>query len=492
MLNLLFVSNSTKVIDLKKSLQPLVTVIIDVVPNFDHGLKAVFEKRPSMVCIQENIAGVTGEKVARHIQMLLGVTAPLFILMHEGNREAKPIKGLFDYLIDLNQAHDELVEDFQRTLKALLGEQWNKIYIPPKPVVASPQSSAVHPDESRRKAGNVPDVPVSREAAAADVTEAPQSDSAAASKKTFHVQTASEELTEMLKQQSGRGSLEIDTVKRSESPAPPPDNSDGGFELSPLPAKKIQEDKAGEVPKKRVPPARPTPVPAIQKQPPEAAPERKSADEPVFLVSTSSSTSEGNSRRSPSNAFGSQKNMARPGVEDEPVPEDLLQAFGSNYRARPFFLKPGVVVAFALFLSVAGCGWYFTVQNPRMISGLKQRLMSTVSPVASLPAPVVTRTPVKAKAAPVPAVPAPVQAVQAPVSPQPQPSLLPRTGRDIAYTTNNPGWERYVDKQYEYRIFNSSGTLKALQLLAVRNGTLSDKLISGVLKEIVGESGKQL
>ena len=89
MLNLLIISNSPKALQIQKFIQPLIKAKIDVVGDFDHGLKDVFEKRPATVIIQEQIAGVTGESVARHIQMLLGASAPTFILLHKGNGKAR-------------------------------------------------------------------------------------------------------------------------------------------------------------------------------------------------------------------------------------------------------------------------------------------------------------------------------------------------------------------------------------------------------------------
>lgn len=131
MLNLLLISDSPNARAIKSTLQPVLRVIIDVVTDFDQGLKEVFEKRPATVCIQDQIGGVTGESVARHIQMLLGNDAPMFILLHSGNSKTKVISGLYEYLIDMEQSIESLAEDMQVTLKALLGEQWEKIYIPP-------------------------------------------------------------------------------------------------------------------------------------------------------------------------------------------------------------------------------------------------------------------------------------------------------------------------------------------------------------------------
>src|ERR1035438_3541339 len=96
MLNLLIISNSPKAELIQNFMQPLIKAKIDVVVDFDHGLKDVFEKRPATVIIQEQIAGVSGESVARHIQLLLGSGAPTFIVLHEGSARIRPVKGLFE------------------------------------------------------------------------------------------------------------------------------------------------------------------------------------------------------------------------------------------------------------------------------------------------------------------------------------------------------------------------------------------------------------
>src|SRR5450631_801833 len=132
MVNLLFISSNSKIDTIKKALQPVIKVKIDIVGDFDFGLKEVFEKRPAMVFIQDLIAGVTGESVARHIQMLLGSSAPSFIFMHDGNLKAKPIKGLYDYQIDLSPDDTTVLAEIQSTLKLLLGPEWQKFYVLPK------------------------------------------------------------------------------------------------------------------------------------------------------------------------------------------------------------------------------------------------------------------------------------------------------------------------------------------------------------------------
>ena len=131
MVNFLFISNHSRIQTVQRSLQDLLKVRIDIVGDFDCGLKEVFEKRPALVFIQEQIAGVTGESVARHIQMLLGAGGPSFVYLHDGNQKAKPVRGLYEHLVDLSQPHKKVMSDIQDSLKQLLGEQWQTIYLPP-------------------------------------------------------------------------------------------------------------------------------------------------------------------------------------------------------------------------------------------------------------------------------------------------------------------------------------------------------------------------
>ncbi|ACD95352.1 hypothetical protein [Trichlorobacter lovleyi] len=143
MINLLFISNSPRAELLRVHFQQILKIRIDVVEDFDHGLKDVFEKRPVTVCIQDQIVGVTGESVARHIQLLLGNAAPSFVLMHEGNAKARLISGLFNHLIDLNAPFELVCENLRKALQSLLGEQWGMVYnAPPEPEPVQPEPVA--------------------------------------------------------------------------------------------------------------------------------------------------------------------------------------------------------------------------------------------------------------------------------------------------------------------------------------------------------------
>lgn len=120
MINLLFITNNPRAELVCGHFQQQMKVRIDLVADFDQGLKAVFEQRPSVVCIQEQIANVTGESVARHIQMLLGADAPAFVLLHEGGSKVKPVPRLFEHLVDLSDPFEQVSSNLCHALQQLL------------------------------------------------------------------------------------------------------------------------------------------------------------------------------------------------------------------------------------------------------------------------------------------------------------------------------------------------------------------------------------
>lgn len=124
MVSLLFISNSPKVEQLRAYFQQVLKFRIDVVEDFDHGLKVVFEKRPDVVCIQDQIAGVTGESVARHIQLLLSNAAPHFILFYDGSSKMHTVPGIFNILIDLSGPPETVCHALDNALHVVLGDRW--------------------------------------------------------------------------------------------------------------------------------------------------------------------------------------------------------------------------------------------------------------------------------------------------------------------------------------------------------------------------------
>lgn len=68
----------------------------------------------------------------------------------------------------------------------------------------------------------------------------------------------------------------------------------------------------------------------------------------------------------------------------------------------------------------------------------------------------------------------------------PLPSFIPRAGHDREYAAGNPGWERYSGKQFDFKVFRSEGTLKAVQVIARNSRGIPASFMDSVLTELAG------
>lgn len=476
MLNLLFISDNPKVEYLKSVLQPVLTVLIDVVPDFDHGLKDVFEKRPTTVCVQDQISGVTGESVARHIQMLLGNSAPTFILLHSGSGKARAIKGLYEHLVDLDQSNEALAENIKSTLMSLLGDQWDKIYIPSKRIPASVRSSLAVPEESRVEADKLVDDFLSdlETSGLSMIHDQPPvtSDFNTASKKSTgpelfaapahteilfgateseHIQSNSDEMAELLLVEVKKAARDESSVAASSDGNTTPESVFNSMQTASAPIQHHQTSQAPRAAAASANTAAPVKPSQISQTSKPGTPATPSAAE--FRISRNSSSAE------------------------DHIPGELLQAFEDNYRSKSQNVRLAVIIALVCTLCAAG-GWYLVTQKPLLVSSLKQRFF-TSSGVKNLPPAVPVATPAKN---PVPASPPQLLVVQ------PLPAFIPKEGRDIAYAVKNPGWERYVGPLTEFRLFSASGRIQAVQVLSVKEAPVPESLITSVLQGYAGSA----
>jgi len=486
MLNLLFISNSPKAQYIKKKLQPVMKVIIDVVPDFDHGLKDVFEKRPATVCIQEQISGVTGESVARHIQMLLGSGSPRFILMHEGSSKARAIKGLFEHVIDLNRPDATLARDFHDTLKSLLGDQWDKIYIQSKPSVPSIDSTDASIEKSQVDAEKlVEDFLLDLENNSYPAHEV--SAESESGEQNLTVLSSSDEIAEMLIAQAANtlnstktenntlgnvtlpSCFESLTVVNSSTTQPANDQSlfsaekplnqqtlsfentiESTLRIPVMPVSDVNSTSDLKSPVNTVKPIIKSPNPAMK---PELSISQVAPAE--FRIKTD--------KKAP----------------DEVIPEELLLAFEENYRTESTFFKRNIFTVSALLVVLAISGWYMLKQQPQILTSLKQRMSpSTRSTIFKQPI-AVTQPPQSNQTVP------PVVAAV----PSTLPKFVPIQGHDAKYATANPGWERYIDENIDVRIFKDRGAIKAVQFLSVKGKVISDQLLRSTLTELTGVPG---
>lgn len=486
MLNLLFISDSPKMEHIKNVLQPELRVVIDVVPDFDYGLKEVFDKRPATVCIQEEIAGVTGESVARHIKMLFGSSTPSFILMHEGSGKAKQIKGIFEHTVDLSQPEAGLAEEILSTLRTLFGDQWDKIFISPGQAIVSNSPSTVLSEEP----GNDVDEQASGFSLADDAVSPLHPEPAVEETKICIAQSAADTLAELQVEHARRVeiaseknlSVSNDTgqdLNSKEVVVPRAPAKSTAENTSPTatvpvdPSKPVQTGSAGTKPKQVA-------KSSVQKGSeshkfPDAALE---ADKNVSLMAGHSS---------PVAPAEFRVNHGKTSLREQ-IPDDLLLAFEKNYRSESNLMKRVVIASFVLLLFVTVCGWYFVKQNPDFPASIKQWAISAARPI---PAPVADRT--LSVARPSSTGQKPDNAIVEKTSaPHVFPTFIPRDGHDKTYAAQKPGWERYVGKQVEFRVFSAGGKLKAVQIIAAEGNVVSESLLKTVLAELAGSENYQI
>lgn len=68
------------------------------------------------------------------------------------------------------------------------------------------------------------------------------------------------------------------------------------------------------------------------------------------------------------------------------------------------------------------------------------------------------------------------------------PAFIPAQGVDVAYAKTHPGWEKYVTNKLEFKVYREKGYIKALQVIDLSGGTITEAYFKDVLKEVVGNS----
>lgn len=121
---ILFISDDFRSSDLLTFLRSHYKGRVKLAPDFDQGLKDVFDNRPSGVFIQSEISGISGETVARHIKTLLRTEAPRIVLVHTAPLKPQGGKKWFDDSLDFNQSADELAHALRECVLAISPGLW--------------------------------------------------------------------------------------------------------------------------------------------------------------------------------------------------------------------------------------------------------------------------------------------------------------------------------------------------------------------------------
>lgn len=128
----LVITTIESVLDIVEQLRTRTDARIEVEDDFTKGLKAIFYRIPGVVFLQDEIAGISAEKVANQVKSLLEGEPIRLVLLSEGSSRWDAGGLSFEGVIDLTLPTDELVEHFLQHINNL-----------PDPVMAMPASD--HP-----------------------------------------------------------------------------------------------------------------------------------------------------------------------------------------------------------------------------------------------------------------------------------------------------------------------------------------------------------
>jgi len=153
--------------------------------------------------------------------------------------------------------------------------------------------------------------------------------------------------------------------------------------------------------------------------------------------------------------------------------DNSLRTFEAEYLSKTASRKWYQIVV--LVLCLVGISWFLIKQKPHLL----RSIVRGSSPViATTPAP-------QPASPPVSSVQPSVSSVHKPETPV-LPSFIPLAGVDRSFSSQKPGWERYVGADSEFRLFHAAGKLKAVQVLASKGNVISDATLKKVLIELTG------
>lgn len=101
MTTILAIATDSRALKLIKACQQCFKVRLEVASDFDHGLKTIFEARPRLIFVQNEISGILANVVARHVKGLLRNEAPLIIVLSSGPCPPGSLENSFDAAVDL-------------------------------------------------------------------------------------------------------------------------------------------------------------------------------------------------------------------------------------------------------------------------------------------------------------------------------------------------------------------------------------------------------
>src|SRR6185369_11790839 len=432
---MLFISSNSKIEALKNILQPLLKFKVIIERDFDCGMNVVFEMRPDVVFIQDQIDGVTGESVANHIKLLLGSEAPSFVFMHDGDTKATSINELHGQLIDLSRTEAKVLADIKERLKVILGPQWETIYIEPKTKKSADETSQAEPEEcsdvfSQCLHDFIPEIEPIGPASSATISLVFDFEAGDISpRESFQIISSTDDQLAEIISEEAREQERAEAVTAADVDVATEEA--GYFDFtsttSSVPAVGANDDTASSL-------CKPGAVPSEQRSPNLSA-----------------------------NVSVEKKN--------EPVeaPEKVRWAFEGEPSLKAPSSKRHQVVKLLLVLCLVTGGWHL----------VNHEFRSSQSHVSAATSTKVLSAGQKAVGQKI------ASDVQQP-EPSVLPSFVPLSGLDRTFAPQNPGWERYVGDEAEFRLFRSAGKVKAVQVKASEGHVISDPLLRSILVELTG------
>lgn len=448
MITILFISDDTRVPDFIARVQSQLKARMRLATDFDQGLKEVFDNRPSAVFIQGDISGISGETVARHIKTLLRRDAPRIVLIHTAPLPTQGVKKWFDDAVDFSLPQTELADQFKLRLMEIAPDLRIETNDVPTPhagnVAAAPPNVSDHPASS---SGEVE--PFDWEAPRDAVPHAvqPPCQQVRSEVAGREESDSSPDVSQVL---VGRG------VETTCPVMPSP-----GAELRNVMPSIIEESATTQSAFSEqvlsTPATPPPPLTPLR----EAEPKPASLRQPAPLQTVESS----NERPAASMADFSAERTKKSKAEWVTIPPPDRESGGATGQR---------LTAWAVAIVVLLIG--AMVGGALLLKGEGNKKKSSPKPDAMKPAP--TRT--SSALAP------PAKAITQKTAPVALPSFIPASGRDEGFGKVHPGWERYVGKGIEYRLFRENGRLKAVQVIALRGKAVPETLVVAVVRELTG------
>ncbi|MBT1075162.1 hypothetical protein [Geobacter grbiciae] len=447
MITILFISDDTRVPDLIARVQSQLKARMRLATDFDQGLKEVFDNRPSAVFIQGDISGISGETVARHIKTLLRGDAPRIVLIHTAPLPTQGVKKWFDDAVDFSLPQAELADQFKLRLMEI-----------------APDLRIETNDVPTRHAGNVAAAPNVSDHPAPSPGEVEPFDWEAPGDAVPHaVQPPCQQAHSEVEGRDESDSLpDISQVLVGRGAATTgPGMPSPGSELRNVMPSIIEESATTQSTfSEQIPSTPATPSPSLTPQR-EAEPKPAPLRQPSPLQAVESSRERTAASMADFSAEMTKEAKAA-WVTIPPPDRELEGATGQRLT----------VWAVAIVVLLLGA----MVGGALLLKGEGNKNKSSPKPEAMQTAP--TRT------SPAPAPPA--KAIPLKTAPAALPSFIPASGKDEGFGKVHPGWERYLGKGTEYRLFRENGRLKAVQVIALRGTAVPETLVVAVVRELTG------